>query len=249
MPTRFAFLLLLAGCSETGLTPHFDVGAGGHDDDGTTVDPDDQTGDGTDDDVEESEPDCSRDPISTIEQTLWFEARNGCHWGVDGNGDPRNEHNQARTVEERILDLPAGAPVCGLALQSESDSLWFDDHVTLTLNDYVLVGGGSGYPMDRLPSDGDLYAFDWGALIGTPFADRGAPYWCLGADSTCVVPQTEQNGRLTLDLDESSLASLTSAVRDDPDIVFGLRTFGDDNDSDCSHSEVSLVIEVKTVLR
>ena len=249
MPTRLMLLLLLAGCSEYGFTPDLDDAATRDDDDDVTVDPQDDLRDDPDDRSDELEPDCETDPITTIEQVMYFGARSGCDWNTDGNGAPINEFNQARAVESRMLDMPAGAPVCGLALQSESDSLWFDDHVTLTLNDYVLVGGGSGYPMERLPQEGGLYRFDWASLLGTPFEDRGAAYWCLGGDSTCVVPHTEQHGRLTLDLDEASLAELTAAVRDAPDMVFGLRTFGDDNDSDCSHSEVRLVVEVQTVLR
>jgi hypothetical protein len=248
LPTRLLIPLLLAGCSDYGFTPDPD-GFATDRDDRVDVDPNDDVGDDPGDTRDDAEPDCFKDPITTLEQVLYFEARQGCDWGVDGNGEPRNEFSQARVLEERTLDLPAGAPVCGLALHSETATLWFDDHVTLTLNEYVLVGGGSGYPMDVLPTEGDLYRFDWDALYGTPFEPRDAPYWCLGADSTCMVPPTDQEGRLELDLDEDSLASLTAAVRQDPDITFGLRTFGDDNDSDCSHNVMSLRIEVQTVLK
>lgn len=177
-----------------------------------------------------------------------FPAVSGCDWDVGWNLDRVNELNRAMREESRILDLPNDVTICKVSLKSTTDTLWFDDHVTLSLNDYVLVGGGYGYPIDVLPVDGDLPIFDWRAVRDTPFQDRNAPYWCLGeTGSVCDMPQTDSEGPLNLVLGTAAMTELTNALVDQGRLSFELRTFGDDNDSDCSHSDMSLELRVEYV--
>ena len=183
--------------------------------------------------------------IQTVE--LPFPSREGCPWNVGDNLGPRNEHNQARVEETHRVSLPAGVQLCDLAIGSDTDALSFDDHITLTLNDIVLVGGGSAYDIDALPHVDDLPRYAWDALQGQPFADRYAPYTCLGDPEVCVVPQTEQVGPLEVSFSDTLVEDIARDRVTDDDLTFSWVTFGDDDAGDCGHSDFTLHVQLAWV--
>jgi hypothetical protein len=176
--------------------------------------------------------------------TFTYPARQDCPWGQDDNLVQLNEFNRARVEEERQIVLPSGTTLCGVSIASSTTDLLFDDHVTIAIGDVVLVGGGSGYPIERLPLVDGLYRYDWAALAGTPFADRNAPYWCLGDDSVCEVPTTEILGSLNLQIDEASTDLLVREFRGLESFPLVIATFGDDDTDDCAHSDIGLEVTV-----
>lgn len=230
--------LLLAACAnDYDVNAWRDADAPADTDDGYVL-PEEEV----DTDVEpEPEPTCEADAVL---RTFTFSAPEtvGCAWGVGENLGPVNELNQARTVEHWEVPLPAGSTLCSVNLTSEEDALFFDDHITLTLDDAVLVGGGSGYAMDLLPVVDGIPRWDWSRVRGTPFAARDTPYTCLGGAEPCVVPATEQPGPLELSFDDAVLQDLL-----DPEVAheLWLYTFGDDNDTDCAHSAFTLRVDVE----
>ncbi|MCB9682462.1 MAG: hypothetical protein H6733_13440 [Alphaproteobacteria bacterium] len=198
--------------------------------------------------VQPRDPDCALDPhlVQTFE--VFFPARQDCQWNTGGNLAPNNEHNTAQAIDTAVVQLPTTGTLCDLDIASSTSNLEFDDHFTLTLDEWVLVGGGSGYPMTALQEFNGLYRYDWSRIAGTPFADRDAAYWCLGQpDSTCTVPPTEQAGRLDIDLEGPMMARLTDEMRNRQDLPFALRVFGDDNVGDCRHTDVRLQVTIAWV--
>lgn len=178
---------------------------------------------------------CETD-AEAVQVSITFPGRSGCPWSTAGNLERRNEHNQARVEEVREVELPRGSELCDLTVASEpGQQVWFDDHILLALDDVVLVAGGSGLRFDELPVQDGAPRYDWAALRGQPFVDRYAPYTCLG-DADCQVPRTEETGPLDVSVPASEIAGRVAGD------TFELRlvTFGDDDEDDCAHAEVTL---------
>lgn len=187
-------------------------------------------------------------PVGAGHVRISFPSRVDCPWGVGDNLWQQNEFNQARVEETAVVGVPAGAELCSVRLRSTTEDLMFDDHVTIALGGVVLVGGGSGYAIDALPRVDGLYRYDWSALAGTPFADRSAPYWCLGgSESTCVVPSTEVLGSLELDIGGAALGELAAALTGVESVPLTLVTFGDDDEDDCAHTALELDVDTSWI--
>lgn len=185
------------------------------------------------------------DDLQVLTVDLAYPERQDCPFGIDDNLDRLNEFNRARVEEVQDLVLPDGAQLCDLAVHSQTEDLLFDDHVTLTLDEVVLVGGGYGYDIAALPLVDGLYRYTWAELVDVPFADQSAPYYCLGApDSTCVMPQTEIVGPVDIELSDAATDTLIAAMVGRTTLPFRLITFGDDNDGDCAHTELTLTVDV-----
>lgn len=175
---------------------------------------------------------------------LTFAPRAGCAFSEDGNLEPRNEFIQARTDEARSISLTEAETVCGVTLASDGEAVSFDDHLSILVDDVVVVGGGSGIPLDEHPFVNGLPRFDWEVLRGRPFGPRFGEYECLG-DGQCRVPNTEEVGPLDIDID----ARVMGAIAEDLDLSAGfdvrILTFGDDDGGDCAHSALGLELEVR----
>ena len=165
-------------------------------------------------------PGCEGAAIETFE--LAYPPRQDCPFGEGDNLERRNEHNQARVEEYRSIRLPPGAQVCDLSLVSREQGVFFDDHLTMTLNDVVLVGGGSGYELDDFTVVDGLPMYSWMEIAGTPFSERYAPYDCLGGnDSVCQVPRTEETGPFNVEIAPAAMAKLTEVLEGDDALRFG----------------------------
>lgn len=221
-----ALAVVLCGCSERGFV---------------SVEPPN-----TLDDTETTElpPGCASDAVGATFE-LAYPSRQDCPWNEGGNLEPRNEFNQARVEEYRSIRLPEGAVVCELSLASQEQGVFFDDHLTMTLNDVVLVGGGSGYVFEDLELVDGLPVYEWSALAGSPFAERYAPYDCLGGtESVCQVPRTEETAAFNVEIAPPAMARLTSVLEGADSLRFGVITFGDDDGGDCAHSAVTLDVDL-----
>lgn len=224
-----AVLALLAGCIENNFARVEDPGLALSDTGAPTTS------------TSSSSPACFADTF-----VFSYPERSDCPWGTGDNQWQINEVNTARVEETQWIGLPADTSLCGLRIRSTTEDLEFDDHVTLVIGDIVLVGGGSGYPIERLPVVDGLYRYDWGALVGTPFADRNAPYWCFGGDATaCEVPATETLGPVRIDLAGAPMDALAAALSGATDIPLVLVTFGDDDADDCAHTALTLEVAVQ----
>jgi hypothetical protein len=193
-------------------------------------------------------PPRASDPCDTPQSltvALLYPAREDCPWSTDDNLAPLNEFNRARVEEVQDIVLPPGAQLCDLAIRSATSDLLFDDHVTITLDDVVLVGGGYGYDVGGLPMVGNLHRYDWAEVVDLPFRARDSPYWCLGEpQSVCVLPQTEIAGPLEVELSEGATRDLVAAMAGRSVLPVRLITFGDDDAGDCAHTDLPLVVEV-----
>lgn len=192
--------------------------------------------------------DCQTGERVVRTEMIRFPAREDCPWSVNGNLERRGGYNQARFTETELLDLPPYSDLCSLSIVSQTSDLVFDDHFTLTLENWVLVGGG-GYAIDRLEDQGGMYQFDWDAVKGQPFIWDGE-YHCLGGeDSVCVVPGHDQRAPLELAFSEETMQPLAETLDGESGLSVSLHTFGDNDDGDCAHSDIALLIEIELVQR
>lgn len=175
-----------------------------------------------------------------------FPARRDCDFGGSGNLEPRNGFVQARSVAQQVVELPRGAQLCSVSLESEGAPVAFDDHVALLLEDVVLVTGGSGGSLDDYPFDDGLPRFDWSEVRGRPFADRYTPYECLG-EGRCTVPRTEETGPLDVEIPALTMVNLVEALAIEERFDLRLVVFGDDDPGDCAFSTLSLELALRYV--
>jgi len=187
--------------------------------------------------------DCDDDAVLEVTELL-FAARANCDFSNDGNLDPRNEHLQARAEESHFVELPQGATLCALALESQGDRAAFDDHVAVLVEDVLVVSGGSGGTLDDYPLVDGLPRFDWTTVRGRPFADRYTPYGCLGG-GRCIVPRTEESGPFDVQIEPETMAELVGALALDAGFDVRLLVFGDDDWGDCAHSDLALDLSVR----
>jgi len=83
--------------------------------------------------------------------------------------------------------------------------------------------------------------WDWTRIVGTHFAERDDPYFCLGDSGPCEVPQTETPGPFEVAFEDDLLQSML-----EPDVAheLALRTFGDNDDGDCEHTAFAIEVEM-----
>jgi hypothetical protein len=156
------------------------------------------------------------------------------------------------------LQLPEGAVICGLAIDSEGATLaspttdfHYDDVEFLTLGenviftthrDYIDSSSGQNHPQ-FLPQTGDLVTFDKDIVSASPLEplQSGNEAWCIGdANSDCLAPPVDIAGPIRIRPDDRAFADLAYKMySEDIPFDFGLTSAGDGN-ADCIHTELAL---------
>lgn len=195
---------------------------------------------------------CSTTPRQTKVHEVVFPARNeGCFWGQEGNLDPFDGIVHARSEEIVSLNLNEAETLCSIRLESPAQEIIFDDELFLTFNDAILLSSYN-YNAHFSLRDG-LYIYSWEAMIGgfNPGPYSSSESYCVGdgnsVASICEIPVTDTIGRFFIDVvnEEAEKLSLLSKQQKRADI--GLIVTGDDDEKDCSHSEIRVSIELTTV--
>lgn len=206
-------------------------------------------GDGQDQDCDGIDPPCPVDvcpTATTVRQVveLEFPDPEGCPWGVDDNGGTRDGVYRARAEQAEELDLPAGSVVCSMQVEIPDQEIQYDDELIVTWAGAVLVQ--SFRPEGIFEMEDGIPRYRWADLHGHRLGE-GAGAFCLGQDDTCTLPDSEERGRVALDLSGDTglhLAELAIArARTD----FTVITTGDNNrDGDCRHTPFTLRVTLET---
>ncbi len=190
-------------------------------------------------------------PTSRQVQIVFEENLEGCFWGEQGNLDPVDGIITARLEETKELSLQPGETLCSLSVSAQEDFLIFDDELFLTLNDAVML---SSYDYsDRFNSENGLFIYNWNQLTQAynPGPNDDPNPYCLGeADaqgSSCNVPQTTTVGRFSMSIGGDAAARLATRVKEQERATLGLIISGDDEDTDCKHSKITLNVTLETV--
>lgn len=172
----------------------------------------------------------------------YFETRDGCDYGRNGNLSRRQGRIRARRVETITVDLPDNASLCQLKVASVSQDLRYDDFMFFNVNDIVLVGS-SGELMRKLRERRDIFQFDFDRIKNerADFFDRKKNY-CLGGAGECQIPGHDEAGPMTIDFVSDQIFNLSSQLGNANELDFSLITTGDD-DQDCFHTDFILDLE------
>ncbi|MCB9761822.1 MAG: hypothetical protein H6739_18475 [Alphaproteobacteria bacterium] len=194
---------------------------------------------------------CEANEPQDVELSVTFEGLNeGCPWNSEDNLSRTDAMFTARIEQVESLDIPEGGVICDLEFDfggisgGEGQSMLYDDNFLFALNDAVLAAS-YGPMVDNFATNDDLAIYDWADVVGTDLLFNNIPDYCLGRDSgesECTIPAPETQGTLALafggDLvDQLALVAVQSGLFD-----FKFVTFGDNDDTDCSHETFTFTV-------
>jgi hypothetical protein len=195
---------------------------------------------------------CGRLPRQSRTVDVVFPSRIGsCTWNEDGNLDPVDGVVRARSEETVSLALQDQETLCGIRIESPEQEVIFDDELFLTFNDAVLL---SSYDYNaHFSLEDGFFFYNWESLIGgyNPGQYPLLGSYCLGGDasapSLCEVPSSESLGRFFLDVGGQEAEKLSFLAKQQKRADLGLIITGDDDQNDCSHSQITIGVELSTV--
>ncbi len=196
---------------------------------------------------EEIAYDCSSElEVVTLDITIPASTKS-CEWGKNGNLSKRNTYTRAKSETPTYFVLPNYQTVCGLEITSEREEFKYDDHIYLTLNNSVLF---SSYPnhMEDLTIEGSkVPQFNWEKLKNTKFTNNDYERFCLGSDmgSYCHFPQTQRTGEMKIKIIDEVIQEVVALNIDRDTHILIVIVTGDNDASDCKHSEINVQLEIK----
>lgn len=175
-----------------------------------------------------------------------------CAWGKNGNINKIEGIVTARTENIQQVQIPADAKVCQVKMiHKETSNFVYDDNIILTLNNAILASTTDFSKHFPANSNG-VRMYNWESLINKPgqvMASDSMPenQYCFGRDknlSTCVFPKTETVGNMQLNFSERAIQTVLAATTQ-TSVKIGMITTGDNNDSDCLHTPISILVDVE----
>jgi hypothetical protein len=196
---------------------------------------------------------CATSPRKTRVVPISFAATNNrqCPWSVGSNLPAQDGIVRARTEESVSLQTSEKEAICGIKVNSSQQTITFDDEMTLTFNDVVLLSSydySSRYTLvDGMP----LYS--WEAIKNAFNPGPATPFspFCISSPNepapVCTVPKTQIPGLFKLNVPAEISAKLSEKALAEKRATIGLIVTGDDDAADCNHSEIKLDIELEYV--
>lgn len=187
-------------------------------------------------------------PRTTMQRVLFADPKKSCDWGILGNASIKDSEIRARREQTVSLALPADAIICDLNFAFSRQSMHYDDEILFTFNDQVLAASTdySSY----LPVDGDFVRYDWLKLLKKPYSHNAFAPYCAGektGDGTCVIPQTETTGTISLSFSQRLIHQLSAKAIAAKRFDLMWVTTGDNDDTDCQHSDFAFDVTITYV--
>ena len=137
-----------------------------------------------------------------------------------------------------------------MTLESDQEqAMYYDDHFMIAVND-IVVAGTDNKLIDMLNVKGDnaLPLYKWEDIVGNVWETengKSQQAYCLGNSSYCSWPKTQQQGKMTVNIEKDSIMKIMALDinRNNHDIMF--TTTGDNDSSDCKHSKFKFNVKVK----
>lgn len=158
-----------------------------------------------------------------------------CPFGTQDNNSASDENGgeySARIERTFPITIPSNHVVCSMSAQSPDQTLTYDDHIFLMLNNYVLFAT-KGLPVNQftLNSNG-FYLYDWSKIRGKKISENQK----CATGVNCQFPPSQQSGRFSFSLDADANRRLFSSLQNQ-NLSFKMVLTGDDNPPvDCRQS-------------
>jgi hypothetical protein len=125
----------------------------------------------------------------------------------------------------------------------------YDDEMFFLVENRVLMAT-KDYT-EYFPQDGIFSTFSWESLrnqVYNQFDERGL--YCVGGVdglSECQLPPTDTTGSIELSISAELSASLATLLQDKEVLNFSWVTTGDNDDSDCRHTDIKIPVTMHYV--
>ncbi len=199
---------------------------------------------------------CATAAAQTQTFRLVFEEKDeSCAWKKNGNKSKKDGKVRARAEEYFNIALGEGDLLCDLSVSSPVQNLRFDDELFVTFNDLILLSSynyNSHFDVVDPESEDLTHIYSWENLIGgfNPGKTSYDSTYCLGEGeegSSCQVPNSQTTGAFSLMLSEEKGAMLGLSALEHGSADIGLIVTGDNDNSDCQHTEIVLDVSLTTV--
>lgn len=196
---------------------------------------------------------CSNRTVQIKQEVLTFpeiKAGTTCDFGNGDNLSKKNNYFRAYLRQTQVVDLPVGAVLCGITLDHQPAAMRYDDEMFFSVNNKLLLST-KDYT-DIFPKTDFFVAFNWENLKNKLYDSLDSrKVFCAGAAegiSSCKVPPTETAGNIEMTFSDEMNATLSKALRADQKLTFEWVTTGDDDNSDCRHTEIKLDLGLRYVM-
>lgn len=174
-----------------------------------------------------------------------------CDWGASDVLVPLREGLFGAYSRTRYqVDLPPGHVLCDLSVRAKEPSFWYEDHVLISANDFII---SSSIALELTPSEQSTRfpRYRWEDFRGKNVLTPGAGF-CggLSGQDTCVFPLVGSIGELAIE-QKIPFWKLQPGARA---LEISVHAFGDNDmdvattpgpwESDCRHKEFEMLIEV-----
>jgi hypothetical protein len=162
-----------------------------------------------------------------------------CPFGKNDNNNEAGGLYSARIERKFDINIPAGRVVCSMKAGSQQQTIEYDDHLFLTLNNHVLISS-RGIPTSSFQkATNGFYLYDWSKIRGTKNSSS-----LLCADgTTCQIPKTQTTGAFAFEMSEAANKAIFSSLANQP-LFFTMVLTGDDNPPiDCAQ-HMDIIMDV-----
>lgn len=191
---------------------------------------------------------CADSSLETIAFDVFIDESDGCSWGEDGNIEEDQGVYTARDAVIRSIEGMENTVMCSLDFDFHGDFTYEDDFF-LTWNDAILLTN-RGSVVGEFSEWMRYPVFEWDDIVDLeiPTSQNFTPF-CAGEDddnADCEVPRERNNGNwegdLEYDVDLIVVHELAFRAQSFGRLDIGLVTTGDNDEDDCSHSELDLEV-------
>lgn len=182
--------------------------------------------------------------LKTVKTELDFAEHRGCDFGQAPQLEKKDQHLQAFVISQKTLTSPNNVILCNLTLQSKPESLLqYDDYLVISLDQHVLVASNSAI-VTHLEKAGVFYQWNTDRLRGESLGDINAAPYCVEGLSSCSIPGHEERAKVELSFESRAIANLALELAGRSEIAVNLIVSGDNDDTDCFHTDLTLEAEL-----
>lgn len=184
--------------------------------------------------------------LKVLEQSVSYAERKGCNFGKAPNIQAHNEFITASETSTQMVNLPQGK-ICEISIESAKNALLhYDDMLVLSIeSNAIFVSTDALLPF--MEQKDNVYQWDFSRVVGKKPRDFGGKSYCIGDAAGCVIPDTDKTGPVAISLPNSKIAPISVAIQGKSAVSMNLTALGDNDDSDCSHTQLDLKVTFKYI--